>query len=711
MPNRNYQPEVSVSGRTPDDAGAAPVGLNPSLGRAPEPLRVLHLEDNPADAELVQAALAHDRESYSFVMVQNKAQFQAAIATQGFDLVLSDYALPDFDGITALRMVRERHPHIPFILVSGTLGEEQAVESLQSGATDYVLKTRLLRLPAAVRRAVREAEAGRQRRRTEEELRAHEESFQALTTNSPDAIARLDRALRFVYCNPAFERAVGSAASDLIGKSWVEAGKPPNPEWEQGLRRVLQTGEEVCIDFSQTTPAGLRFFEARLVPEHGHDGEVQFLLAVTRDVTRHRAAAEELRRETALLEALVNSSLDGILVVNSQGKKVAQNEQFDRLLKIPPHIIGQYNDHERLEFVTNATRSPQQFRERVQYLYAHPDETSRDEIEFKDGTVLDRYSAPVRGKAGTHYGRIWMFRDITERKLTEAKLEALNKELIASSHQAGMAEVATSVLHNVGNVLNSVNVSSTLISDRIKKSRAVSLARVSDLIGKNAARLGEFFTTDPKGKQIPGFIAQLAAHLIQEQAELLTEVGQLKKNIGHIKDIVSMQQSFAKFAGTAEQVKLPDLVEDALSMNSSSLSRHDINIIKEFHEVPVVNVNKHKVLQILVNLIRNAKHACDDSGRDDKQMTLCIMSHGESVQVSVSDNGVGIPPENLGRIFSHGFTTKKNGHGFGLRSGVLAAKEMGGALHVQSAGPGRGATFTLELPAPAPAGTKSQTEL
>lgn len=674
-------------------------------------LRVLHLEDNPQDAELIHMVLARESGSYQFVMAQNKIQFQTALEHGRFDLILSDFALPDFDGIAALHLVRAKCPETPFILVSGTLGEEQAIESLKSGATDYVLKTRLVRLTAAVTRALRDANEQALRRQAEEDLRAREESLQALTTNSPDAIARLDRKFRFVYCNPAFERAAGSAATDLIGKTWVEAGQPVIPEWEQGLRQTFQTGTEGCVDFSYETAAGQRFFEARLVPERGENGKVQFVLAVTRDVTRLRAAAAELRRETALLEALVNSSLDGILVVNHQGQKVAQNEQFDRLLKIPPHIVGQHHDQERLEFVTNATKSPQKFLERVEYLYAHPDETSRDEIEFKDGTVLDRYSAPVRGKTGQHYGRIWMFRDITERKLTEAKVAALNKELIASSRQAGMAEVATSVLHNVGNVLNSVNVSATLIADRIKKSRAASLMRVADLIEKNAVHLGEFLTNDPQGRQVPAFIAQLATHLGQEQTGLLTELAQLKKNVSHVKDIVSMQQSFAKLSGTTEPLQLTDLMEDALSMNANSLNRHDITIIKDFQDVPLVTADKHKVLQILVNLIRNAKHACDDSGRDDKQMTLRILGGPEFVRLSVRDNGVGIPPENLARIFSLGFTTKKHGHGFGLHSGVLAAKEMGGALRVHSDGAGRGAAFTLELPIAAPAPRNAPTKL
>jgi signal transduction histidine kinase len=123
-----------------------------------------------------------------------------------------------------------------------------------------------------------------------------------------------------------------------------------------------------------------------------------------------------------------------------------------------------------------------------------------------------------------------------------------------------------------------------------------------------------------------------------------------------------------------------------------------VELIREFEDVPPINVEKHKILQILVNLVRNAKYACDDSGRPDKRVTVRVTNGDGWIKISVADNGVGIPPENLTRIFSQGFTTRKGGHGFGLHSSALAVKEMGGQLLVHSDGPGRGATFTLDLP-------------
>jgi signal transduction histidine kinase len=172
------------------------------------------------------------------------------------------------------------------------------------------------------------------------------------------------------------------------------------------------------------------------------------------------------------------------------------------------------------------------------------------------------------------------------------------------------------------------------------------------------------------------------------------------RNIEHIKEIVAMQQSYAKVSGVKEIINLRDLVEDSLRMSVEALSRHKVEMVRQYEEIPLVNVDRHKVLQVLVNLIRNAKHACQDSQRADRRVTVRLTNGEGRVKLSVVDNGVGIQPENLNRIFNHGFTTRKDGHGFGLHSGALAAKEMGGSLAAHSDGPGCGAIFTLELPCP-----------
>ncbi len=286
---------------------------------------------------------------------------------------------------------------------------------------------------------------------------------------------------------------------------------------------------------------------------------------------------------------------------------------------------------------------------------------------------------------------------VTERAM--AKLAETQQSLMDMSRHAGMAEVATGVLHNVGNVLNSVNVSSTLISERLRNSRIPRIKKLSELLQSHAHDLPTFLTTDPAGQQVIGYLAALADNLAQEQSSQLEELSGLRKNVEHIKDIVAMQQNYGRVSGFIELVSLDDVVEDALRLNSESLRRRSVTIQREYEPLPPMLVDKHRVLQILINLIRNAGHALEECGQAERLLTLRVGPAGaERVKIEIQDNGAGIPPENLIRIFRHGFTTRHDGHGFGLHSGAIAAKELGGSLQARSDGPGQGATFTLELP-------------
>jgi PAS domain S-box-containing protein len=296
-------------------------------------------------------------------------------------------------------------------------------------------------------------------------------------------------------------------------------------------------------------------------------------------------------------------------------------------------------------------------------------------------------------------GHVGTVEDITGRKKAEAELERVHKKLLETSRAAGMAEVATGVLHNVGNVLNSLNVSATLIREALEQSDIINLRKVRCMLQEHATDMEAFLTTDPKGKQLPEYFIKLSAKLEKEQAALLEECLRLARNADHIKEIVAMHQNYARVSGFLEQVSVSELLEDALRMNTAILTRHRIQIMRQYSKVPLLMTDKHKVLQILVNLVHNAKYALDESALEEKQLTVGIGINGENrVQVTIADNGVGIPPENLTRIFSHGFTTRKNGHGFGLHSGANTASELGGSLTVHSDGPGKGAVFTLELP-------------
>ncbi len=316
----------------------------------------------------------------------------------------------------------------------------------------------------------------------------------------------------------------------------------------------------------------------------------------------------------------------------------------------------------------------------------------------KDGAIIHVELTSHQIEFEGRRARLVLALDVTQRKRNEEELASLNRQLLETSRQAGMAEVANSVLHNVGNVLNSVNVSAGLVVEQLRKSKTVSLAKAVELLCAHHDDVGEFLANDPKGKQLPAFFQALSEQLTREQAMLTKETQSLQQNIEHIKQIVAMQQSYAKVSGARENLSPHELVEDALRMTSTALARHQIEVVRQFDAVPPALVDRHMVLQILVNLISNAKQAMD-ARPEGRQLVLRIArGNGEHVRVEVTDNGVGVPPENLARIFNHGFTTKKSGHGFGLHSGANAAKEMGGSLNVHSDGQGAGATFILELP-------------
>ena len=295
---------------------------------------------------------------------------------------------------------------------------------------------------------------------------------------------------------------------------------------------------------------------------------------------------------------------------------------------------------------------------------------------------------------------------ISAKERAHAELAEAQKSLMELSRRSGMAEVATGVLHNVGNVLNSVNVGAGVIAGKIRGLRFEQLSASVNLLGQHSSQLGEFIGQDPKGQRLIPYMVKLSAHLEGERQHVLTEIGALTSHIEHIKQIVAAQQNHAKISVLTELVSLDNLCEDALKL--IEISTRDLQIVRDFDDVPRVHAPKNTVLEILVNLLSNAKHAVLDHDCQVRRIRVGLKHISPNrVRVEVEDTGVGIPQENLTRIFAHGFTTKPNGHGFGLHSGALAARQMGGSLRVESQGPGCGATFILELPVNANA-TKSK---
>ena len=321
---------------------------------------------------------------------------------------------------------------------------------------------------------------------------------------------------------------------------------------------------------------------------------------------------------------------------------------------------------------------------------------------WSDGRVTWALSTklPLRDSKGAIIGTFGISKDMTQSVATKAALEDARKELMDASRVAGMAEVATDVLHSVGTVLSSLNVSASMIAMRLRHFKADSLTKLSVLLDEHKNDLAGFLTNDPRGRRVVEFLDSLACHYQEEHSHLLREVALMQKDVDQIKEIVSMQQAYAATAGVVESFDPVKLMEDTLRMNMGARDTNEVRIVREFKVVPPIMAERRRVLQILTNLIINAKHALHGRAPGEKVLKLRIENGTEGcVRFVVQDNGSGITQENLRLIFHHGFTTKAGGHGFGLHSSILAAKEMGGALTAESDGSGAGATFTLELPA------------
>ena len=285
--------------------------------------------------------------------------------------------------------------------------------------------------------------------------------------------------------------------------------------------------------------------------------------------------------------------------------------------------------------------------------------------------------------------------ELTSRELRETQLR-----LVESSRMAGMAEVATGVLHNVGNVLNSVNVSANILREQICANPHLDLlGKTGALLREQAGQLPRFLTEDPRGRMVPPLLVEIADGIGRWRSDVTREFTLLGENIGHIKQIVSVQQTNAKAAGVHQNFDPLDVFSDALRLASPSIGRHGVSVAT--HATPTrknIITDRHLAVQIMVNLVRNAIQAVKVRPVGRRHVALRLDQTHDRVIFSVEDNGVGIPPENRQKLFQHGFTTRKDGHGFGLHSGALAAATLGGSLNVHSEGADRGATFTLELP-------------
>lgn len=313
----------------------------------------------------------------------------------------------------------------------------------------------------------------------------------------------------------------------------------------------------------------------------------------------------------------------------------------------------------------------------------------------------------IAGQLAVSLANAQLYESLEQRvQLRTRELQETQAQLVSTARRAGKAEIANNVLHNVGNVLNSVNVSASVVRRTICDSRVDGLARAVALMNAHERDLGAFVDTDPRGKALLPYLNELVDALRVEQVQALDDLDRLTRSVEHISHVVATQQTHAGLSVMLDNARAQDLVEEALRLSADPISRFGVSVVRRYEDVPATALDGPRVLQILVNIIANGAQAMQGVPEGSRQLTLATSlvrraagaEDAERLHISVRDQGEGIAAQNLANIFAHGFTTRKNGHGFGLHASALAAVEMGGRLTVHSDGPGQGAVFTLELP-------------
>lgn len=312
-------------------------------------------------------------------------------------------------------------------------------------------------------------------------------------------------------------------------------------------------------------------------------------------------------------------------------------------------------------------------------------------VVCEDGVVLP--------DAAGHKTVCGVMKDITQRHAQSEMQKRLHKQQVAAAHEAGRAEIAKSVLHNIGNVLTSLNVSVKLHVEKISASRASNLGKAVRLMREHEDNLARFFEEHPQGRRLPGYLISVSDHLAAENRQLYLDAMGMVQHIEHMRDVIALQQVHGRAAQVEEAVDLAILFEQALALEGDLLRDRDIVIERNFADMPLLLLPRNLMLQVLVNLLSNARYAVSAAGVKERRIILSILQPlPGSVIMAVQDTGCGISKSNLKRIFTHGFTTRKDGNGFGLHHAALLVEEMGGTLKAQSDGEGCGSSFIVEFP-------------
>jgi PAS domain S-box-containing protein len=618
------------------------------------PLRILHLEDDPADSELLRAMLEMDKIVAQVDRVDTREQFLAALELSGYDVIVSDYSLPTFDGISALALAREHAPNTPFILLSGTIEEGAAVESLRNGATDYVLKDRPERLVASLRRALRESEDRRRRRQAEEALRDREEFFRLISENVTDLIAVVDLTGRRVYSSPSYKSLLGDPAKLLGTDSFHEI----HPEDRERIRRIfretLATGVGQRAEFRfLLKDDNVRYIESQGSVMRDKYGRVTNVITVSRDVTERKKAEEQIREQAALLD----KAQDAICVTDMEQRILYWNRSAEALYGwSAAEAVGKYANE--LLLPSNSSRQI----EALKSLIARREWKGelRQVTKGRAEIIVESRWTLVQDSDGRPKSILVINTDITERK----KLET---QFFRSQRLENIGMLASGIAHDLNNVLAPIMMAVPMLRDRVTQ------------------------TTDRK-------LLDMLDRSVRRGAELVRQILSFARGVEGEHKLIQPRHLLA------------DLERMVLETFPKSIRFHK----QVDSELWSVRGNATQIHQVLLNLCVNARDAMPEGGTLSlvaENVSVSPSGPGRNpeskpglcVAIAVADTGPGIAPELHEKIFEPFFTTKDPGKGTGLGlAGVRGImKNHGGFVEVQST-LGQGARFRIFLPAAEP---------
>ncbi|HEY6838591.1 MAG TPA: PAS domain S-box protein [Geobacteraceae bacterium] len=623
-----------------------------------EILRILHLEDDLMHASLAQAMLAEEGIACVVDRVETEADFAAILERGGVDLVLADFTLPSFDGTRALAMVRERWPDLPFIFFTGTMGEETAIESLKSGATDYVLKNRLARLAPAVRRALAEAAERRERRRAEEELRHSNELFRSLFTASPLAVFVLDPDGTVRLWSSAAERIFGWTKEEAIGSRLPYVPQEKEDEFRLLRERVIAgeslDGIELQRRRKDGSPVTVNLYAA---PIYDRAGQVVGVMSMLADITEHKQVERDLVQSEQRFRAAFEDAAIGMCLTGADGRFLAVNHSLcdmlgytrQELLAMSAREVTHPGDVERSATWTSAMLANETSTTHVEKRYVH-----------RDGRTVWAMVSKflLRDSCGTPLYFINQLQDITERKNLENQLRHAQKMEAIGTLTGGIA-------HDFNNLLTAIIGYGCLIEMKMDRD-------------------------DP----LRAFVEQIMA--AGDRAAALT---QSLLAFGRKQAIDPRPVDLNGIVRGVEKLLLRLLREDIVLRTSVA------------DEVYTVLADTGQIEQVLMNLATNARDAMPRGGELAINTSVThldrefIRTHGygepgEYALLCVSDSGTGMDEATAQRIFEPFFTTKDVGKGTGLGLSVAygIVKQHNGYITCYSE-PGNGTTFRIYLPA------------